>query len=164
VGLFGDVVLVLAALGQLSDDPARAGRTLASAFLLWLVTPKRAREVLVSVKHSSSREDLLIEDTREGPLALDTRGIAELWVRAAADEYGSRFDLVATLRETSVIVPLVAHLTATDAINLAEHLAACLQLPAPTRLRDVGLNPGAIAGTPRAAQGAPALGSAGGKP
>jgi hypothetical protein len=139
LGLFGVVVLVLAALGQLSVDPARAGRALASAFLLWLLTPKRARDVLVTVKDSSSREDLLIEDTRDGPLALDSRSIAELWVRAAADEYASRFDLVASLRETSVIVPLVANLTATDAINLAEHLAACLQLPAPTRLQDLGL-------------------------
>jgi hypothetical protein len=134
LGVFFDVVLVLAAVGQFSDNPARAGKTLASAFLLWLITPRRVRDVLVTVKQTSSREDLLIEDTRGGPLTLDSRSIAELWVRATAAEYGSQLDLVATLRETSEVVTLVAHLTATDAINLAEHLAACLELPAPTRL------------------------------
>ena len=139
LGLFLDVALVVAALAQLSSNPDRAGKTLASAFFLWLLTPGRAREVLVSVKDSLSREDLVIADTRDGPLTLDSRSIAELWVRAAAEEYGSRFDLVATLRETSVIVPLVANLTATDAVNLAEHLAACLQLPAPTRLHELGM-------------------------
>jgi hypothetical protein len=134
LGVFLDVVLVLAALGQLSNNPAGAGKTLGATFFLWLVTPGRARDILVAVKQASRREDLLIEDTLSGPLTLDSRGIAELWVRARAEEYGSQFELVATLREKSEILTLVPNLTATDATNLAEHLAACLDIPAPTRL------------------------------
>lgn len=134
LGIAGNVVLVLAAVGQFADTPARAGKTLASAFFLWLVTPGRARELLVTIQVGPNHEDLVIEDTVGGPVTLDSRSMTELWVRAKAGEYGSQFDLVATLKETSETVRLVGNLSATDALDLAEHLAACLQLPVSTRL------------------------------
>jgi hypothetical protein len=129
-------VLSLAWLGTIVSDPAAgAGILLTVIFLTWALLPGKPRQTLVALENDGRRRALVVEDTNAQPVAVDSAGIRELRVRAepgAEDIYSVA--VVAERRNGSEAQVIVGRMGLEGAVDLAEHLAACINVPANTRL------------------------------